>query len=238
MLWGGKDREGDVGAAVGGQGAGRQPPTSPPAPPPASRRCLLNSRDFAGPRPGGGGGQLRREGRTLSKGRGGPGPWKEEGRGPHRPSSRPRASASACRPASSPQHHGLERERLAMRLADGAGDAGVLHPALFEAPTLAQKPPAISIHTRQGTRTFGIHLTIQKTCKGGRRVGSGTHFPARRLEPRKLLPALPEAWAAHLRGDRAGCWEGQDLGKCPEGLGSSRWCEGQSQNLSCGVGGG
>lgn len=44
---------------------------------------------------------------------------------------------------------------------------------------------------------------------------------------------LPWDMAAYLHGGSAGRWGVQGLDKCPEGWGSSRLCEGQSQSLSC-----
>lgn len=203
MLWGGKDREGDVGAAFGGQGAGCQPPTSPPAPPPASRRCLLNSRDFAGPRPGGGGGQLRREGRTLSKGQGGPGPWKEEGRGPHRPSSRPRASASACRLARSPRHHGLERERLAVRVADGAGTRGSCSkPRLWPRNPL----PSVSTHGKE-------HVPLESTSPSRKPAKDAEELAPGRASPPAGLSRGNNSLPCPRPGPLTSAATGQDAGR-------------------------
>lgn len=39
----------------------------------------------------------------------------------------------------------------------------------------------------------------------------------------------------NLHSHWGGCWKGQGLDKCPEGLGSSHWCEGQSWHLSYSV---
>lgn len=95
----------------------------------------------------------------------------------------------------------------------------------------------ISGYKRRGTHTFGVHFTIQKTYKGCGRVGYSPDFSTDFKQ--KLVRSFPaQGQAIYLHGGWAGCWEGQGLDKCPGGWGSSHWCEGQNQNLSCGGRGG
>lgn len=131
---------------------------------------------------------------------------------------------------------GLEKEPVRQeRKQRRAGGSPAPGPCT-KPPTPAQKSVGISVHKWRGTHTFGVHVTVQKTYKGCGRVGYSPYFSTHFKQ--KLLRSLPaQGQAIYLHGGWAGGWEGQGLDKCPEGWGSSHWCEGQSRNLSWGGGG-
>lgn len=82
-----------------------------------------------------------------------------------------------------------------------------------------------------GAHTFGVHFTVQITCKGRSGVGGSAHLPTC---SKLKLHGYARAWdmGTYLHGGQAGCWGVPGLDKCSEGWGSSRSCEGQSQSLS------
>lgn len=119
------------------------------------------------------------------------------------------------------------RQDRRQRQAEGSPTPGpcAKPPAPAQKFSGTQHPQAVRTHT------FGVHLTIQITCKGRGGVGCSAHLPTC-FKPK--LHGYSQAWdmVTYLHGGRAGCWGVPGLGKCSEGWGSSRLCEGQSQSLS------
>lgn len=75
----------------------------------------------------------------------------------------------------------LEEDSVGQEGSSGRGE-GVLLPAPAELPTPAQKCSGTQYQV-PGAHTFGVHLAIQKSCRGCSGVSPSTSSPIYLLQP-------------------------------------------------------